>query len=396
MDEHYIRIAYLVDRYINGEITPEEKEELVMWKKKFPQLGSWMEQSVDRRREIQDRHDYYMSKGILEDWNTARLKATRPRRSLVKWMVAASLITVLTLGVWVTQRQQTPQDLALTLDIVPGSNQAVLTLADGRKISLSEVAQGKLAEESGMEIRKTADGELIYSIGDTDNSTLITSYNTITTPNAGQYQVVLADGTKVWLNAGSSLTYPSRFIGSERKVQLTGEAYFEVANRTQSNIKSTFVVENQGHRVQVLGTHFNISAYSNQPEILTTLLEGSVQVETVSKGGEVLDRKILKPNQQSRMTRDSNQLAILAMDPASIIAWKDGLFVFDNTPLVEILREIERWYDVKVDYTNIPQEYFNGEVPRNVKLGEVLKVIELTSNLKFKMNETERKLMVLN
>ncbi|MEQ7800957.1 FecR family protein [Pedobacter sp. ASV1-7] len=264
-------------------------------------------------------------------------------------------------------------------DIKPGGDKAVLTLADGSKINLSDVAQGKLAEQSGISISKTADGQLIYKIvevaGEVKSSNNI-EYNTIETPLGGQYQVYLPDGTKVWLNAASVLRYPVKFIGDERRVELKGEGYFEVAK-----IKNkTFKVFSAEQTIEVLGTHFNVMAYTDEKVIRTTLIEGSVKVSNAKHS------KLLIPGEQS-VVFGGNEIQINeTADTEEVMAWKNGYFKF-NENLESIMNKISRWYNVEIKYEFKPDSdlVFAGKISRARDIDAVLKIMEYTGKVHFKV-----------
>ncbi len=269
-------------------------------------------------------------------------------------------------------------------DALPGSNIAILTLADGSKISLDDAVNGEIARQAGIRVRKTADGQLQYDVSSKDDGTATTSlYNTISTPRGGQYQINLPDGSKVWLNAASSLKYPVTFVGNERKVELDGEAYFDIAH----DRNKPFRVKSRGQVVEVFGTEFNINSYSNEPVITTTLLNGSVSVTQTSN----MQARKLKPGQEATHSGSDN-LRIGPGDISQAISWKNGNFIFNDMDLVNILRQLERWYDVDVDYANIPQTRYNGNISRTVKLSKVLKMLEVTGPVKFKIEGKEVKI----
>jgi transmembrane sensor len=266
--------------------------------------------------------------------------------------------------------------LSRTEDIAPGSNKAVLTLADGTKISLTDVENGQLATQSGIVVTKNANGQLVYTVNNTvqGNLSADVSYNTISTPRGGQYQINLPDGTSVWLNSASSLRFPVNFSNlRERKVELIGEAYFEV----KSNKSKPFRVASEGQTVEVLGTHFNVMAYPNEKNLETTLLEGKVSVKT---GGT---EKSIVPGEQSQLRNGSIKVLKLA-DPESVVAWKNNLFQFDNMDIDKVLRQIERWYDVEVNYVGArPDVYFTGVIPKDVKVSRILMALEQACGVKF-------------
>lgn len=295
-------------------------------------------------------------------------------------------------------------------DVLPGSNKAVLVLADGSKILLDESGNGLLAHQGNTSIRKTADGKLVYNSGENAESgnrskSSIGLMNTISTPQGGQYQLTLPDGTKVWLNSSSTLRFPAVFDHKERIVELEGEAYFEVTAHSKqlstgnggTGERIPFRVRTRGQMIDVLGTHFNVSAYADETLTKTTLLEGSVRVSIPSGSDAKHDRtnntlsKVLRPGQQAKVpsadkTEDGVQgISVNAADPEEAIAWKNGMFQFNNTDIYTIMKQLERWYGVDVDMSGMPERKFNGIIPRSVKLSQVLTMMEKTSGLKFRI-----------
>lgn len=271
--------------------------------------------------------------------------------------------------------------------IAPGGNKAYLTLSNGERVLLNNEASINISDQNGVLINKTADGQLIYTISNKENgsSNRIVPMNKIETPKGGQFQVVLPDGTKVWLNSASSLKYPANFSKlKERSVELQGEAYFEVAHK--DNL--TFKVMTGAHEVKVLGTHFNVMAYPEEQAIYTTLLQGSVKV---SQGN--LSRMV-KPGEESIVNEKTNSITVEKADLDKVMAWKNGRFEFDNSDLPEIMRQLSRWYDVTIDYrlTTNPGK-FGGGISKDQTLEEVLKLIEGNGICHFKVEG--RKVIVL-
>jgi transmembrane sensor len=252
--------------------------------------------------------------------------------------------------------------------IIPGGNKAVLTLASGQKIILNDAATGEIARQSGISITKTDDGQIVYSIAAEDGEIL---QNTISTPKGGQYRVILPDGTNVLLNAASSLIYPTAFRGAERLVQLNGEAYFEVAK----NKNMPFRVKSGQQTVEVLGTHFNINAYEDENSIKTTLVEGAVKVSSSSGSS------LIAPGQQAVFSREGNGAIFRRnVNIDKEIAWKDGMFSFENDDVKSVMRSIARWYNVDVSYKgDMSDIVFSGEIFRTAKLSEVFKILELNN-----------------
>ncbi|SDK25745.1 FecR family protein [Pedobacter sp. ok626] len=292
--------------------------------------------------------------------------------------IAASVAICMAVGLiyYQSAKDQTVNDLSGLATIVPGGNKAMLTLADGSKIDLSNVSKGTFANQSGITITKAADGQLIYTVVESKGEEKM-QFNTIETPRGGYYQILLPDGSKVWLNAASSLRYPANLTAmNERRVELKGEAYFEVK---KANHKP-FIVATDKQEVEVLGTHFNVKSYADDNSTKTTLLEGSVQVIPKSSG---ISGVILKPGLQAELK--SNGLKVLTVEVEDEIDWKNGDFVFKEERLESIMRKIARWYDVQVIYRDdVPKNVtLEGLVSRAKSISEVLSLIESTGKVHF-------------
>lgn len=329
---------------------------------------------------------------ITSDRILANLHAginTRPVAKLSwfkNWAAAAALITVvLSAGLLFyfnnSKDKHIAQNTPLSeLDIAPGSNKATLTLADGSTIILGDNNEGTITKQGNSLVINT-NHVLSYN---TKHKVLTSgthpAYNTITTPRGGQYKVILPDNTVVWLNAASSLRFPTNFTGKDRNVELSGEAYFEVTR----NKAMPFKVNAGNTQVEVLGTHFNVMAYTDEQSINTTLLEGSVKVISNAK------HALLVPGEQARV---NDNIKVTNVDINEAIAWKNGLFQFKEARLETILRQISRWYDVEVEYAGkLPEEKFRAEVSRNANLSQVLKILEI-SGVNFTIKEG-RKIIV--
>lgn len=350
--------AALVRKYNQGLATDEEKV----------QLENWYVQQSDQLTLAEDEIDFNkieaeLKKGI---WSYTGLGTEKQVHKLGKlWLriaVAASLILIAGTGLFYYAGQAgfRTNNISSKNDIAAGTNQAILTLGNGQRIILKDAKNGALAKESNTTIKKTAEGELVYE-GSEKSAAAV--YNMIVTPRGGQYTLMLSEGTKVILNAASSLRYPTQFTGKDRIVELVGEGYFEVSH----DKTKPFKVISRGQTVEVLGTHFNINSYADEPNTKTTLLEGSVNV----------NGHRLRPNQQAILT-GQNQVSIVAVDINEAVAWKDGLFRFDHTDLKTLMRQIARWYDVEVVYEGtVRNEQFFGKIERSYTLSEVLKLLEL-------------------
>ena len=305
------------------------------------------------------------------------------RRS-IRWpqiAAAAAMVLLMAAAGWFYTREniwkKTTAEAVAKNDIVPGGNKAYLTLANGKKITLTDAVNGTLASQSGVQITKAADGKLVYTALPQKSATAASARNTIETPKGGQYQISLPDGSRVWLNADSRLSYPVSFAAQrERTVELNGEAYFEVAKDKDH----PFQVKSGGQVIRVLGTHFNINSYQDEEAVKTTLLEGAVEVLPLS--GQ-LKSMVLKPGQQSVLTAAALQVKTVEVN--DVVDWKNGEFIFDNEPLPGIMRKVARWYNIEVEYRNPQsrQNTFTGSVSKSDKIGSILKMLEKTSKLRF-------------
>ncbi|MGN6418720.1 MAG: FecR family protein [Pseudobacter sp.] len=324
----------------------------------------------------------------------------RKRNMVVGW--AAAAVVVLGTGIYLmlNKGESVTAPVSETAGIVenailPGTDKAVLRLADGRDVQLNGTVDGLVAEEGGSSIRKINASTLVYEpMADTQGAEV---YNTITTPKGGQYQVILPDQTKIWLNAGSSIRFPVAFTGKERRVAITGEVYFEVAKNPKmpfkaviaSELTSGGVTKGRGE-VEVVGTHFNIMAYPNEPTIQTTLLKGSVKVVS-----DKLSR-ILKPGQQAKITDfpvSSDVLTVQDIPNAeNLVAWKDGFFPGASVDVM--MRQVARWYDVELEFEGkTPDIKFEGQLPRSANIEDVLKILD-ANGIHTVLDKVKRKIVV--
>lgn len=307
---------------------------------------------------------------------------TRPMRNYFRYVAAAAVLLLVSAVLYFYMNSnQGNKNPRLTAqhegnDVGPGGSKAILTLADGSEISLTDAANGELATQSGITITKTSDGALVYTAGGT-KSGAVPQYNTISTPAGGQYQVNLPDGSKVWLNARSSLKYPTVFNGPNRKVTLSGEAYFEIAKDQQRPFTVASNGAGNAQEVTVLGTHFNINGYTDEVATKTTLLEGSVKVSSGTNS------KMLKPGQQSAV---SDGIMVAEVDVNQALDWKNNSFYFADENIRTIMRKLARWYDIDVVYEGKVSELgFGAEISRTKKLSEVLKALETAGRVHFKI-----------
>lgn len=351
-----INAEEILKKYTDGTATDEEKRWVETW---------YLRQGDDH---IKFSHDQLLEdKKASIDQLDLHIRKGRTTKLWPKIAAAASFLIVITASIFYfkTPQSSTNNPTIASENRVAAGNRAVLTLSNGKRINLSDVASGKLAQLSGIEIRKTDDNQLIYVASSSATNHSENTFNTIETPTGGQYQVILPDGSKVWLNASSSLKFPVSFAGkNERKVELDGEGYFEVAKDSAH----PFHVLSAGQEITVLGTQFNVNSYSDEPSVKTTLVEGSVSVSANNTS------KKLVPGQQSVVTKMG--IALAEVDPEEAISWKNGYFYFNNADLKMVMRQISRWYDVKVVYEGVvTQRSLNGKIYKEVALSEALQLL---------------------
>jgi transmembrane sensor len=359
MEENYRK--ELLKRYQRGHCTEEERAIVESWYLLYRQDADL---DLSEKELAEDLAE-------VEEQLPGRKAGRRLLPMPVRIAAAAAILIAISFGIFLNLKKGGDNALAGKTNqetILPGGNKAVLTLADGSRVILDNAQDGEIAQLQNMSIRKTAEGRIIYVIEDMKTAAgAADSYNTIETPKGGQYEVQLPDGSRVWLNAASSLRYPVHFASGERKVELRGEAYFEVAH----DKKKPFRVHSGGQTVEVLGTSFNVNAYEDEQSVNTTLLEGSVKVIAGNSG------RIILPGQQSRLFK-SSAITVAEVNTESAIAWKNGYFKFDDTDLVSLMRQLSRWYDFDVVYEGKPSdEVFIGQIRRDASLSNVLKIIEL-------------------
>jgi hypothetical protein len=363
MDERYYR--QLVKRYIEKQVSDDELEvfaHLLIEGK----LDGYLAEAISS--------DDFVTETVPEDSNNIR-PLIKKRRHWLNYAAAASILLGIVIGFYFysqPQKQSIVKNKTVKNDFLPGTNKAVLTLANGSKLSLTGGNKGLLARQGVTAINKKEEGKVEYRPGAeglTENQPAPTLYNTVTTPKGGQYRVVLPDGTKVWLNTASSIRFPTSFTGNDRRVAISGEVYFEVAK----NKEKPFIVSTGNQKVTVLGTHFDINAYQDENAVKTTLFEGSVKV---SSGDNIV---LLKPGQQSQLSNENKLIVSNDIDTDEVIAWKNGFFQFNKADIQTIMNQISRWYDVEVKYEGQVQPgHYYGKISRNVNASKVLKVLELS------------------
>jgi transmembrane sensor len=383
------RVLELFERYHKGLASKSETDELMLMLKSLPDeklsdilLQAWNQQNSTSIFFTPDtREKFLKSLHGGKEWGAEIHHLSSKRRSSFLKIAAAAVILLVLSSTAFFFLGRDNKDIArkerthpVANDVAPGGDKAILTLADGRQIVLDTVSNGYLARQGTVKVTKMG-GRLSYSVATIGSEKVL--YNTIITPKGGQYQLVLADGTQVWLNAASSLRFPTSFVQKERRVVVSGEAYFEVAK----NKERPFVVSVNNAEVQVLGTHFNVMAYKEEGIVKTTLLEGSVRFASEN------NIRVLKPGQQSQLLNDGQVKVLSGVDINEVMAWKNGIFHFQNADITTVMRQVSRWYDVDVVYQTKQEikDLFVGETPRSSKLSDVLKILELTGHVKFRI-----------
>lgn len=370
-----------------AEWTDNEKQWLLKYLENTDaeELRNVMLQQFEDEKNQPEKVEMEISKKMLHNIHERIGVVKRINKALIvkMWIrkiAAASVIGLLVLSTYLWLTSDTKKEIAKTQvnnkpyknDKLSGGDKAVLTLADGSKIVLDGAQNGVLTQQGNTKVLKL-NGKLAYNPINAKSNEIL--YNTISTPRGGQYQIELPDGSQVWLSAASSLHFPTAFVGKERRVEVTGEAYFEVAK----NAAMPFIVKVNDAEVQVLGTHFNVMAYSDETALKTTLLEGKVKFVN---GGI---NSILKPGQQSQLTKNGQVKVVSGVDVAEVVAWKNGIFDFEGADIESVTRQLSRWYDVEIVYDKKIDDLFYAKIPRSTKLTDVLKALELTGKVRFKI-----------
>jgi ferric-dicitrate binding protein FerR (iron transport regulator) len=381
LDEQKIKLRKILSE---SEWTAKEMQWLLSYLEKSDgaELMQLMQQHFSDELENQNGLSPEASRKLLAAiHNKIRSEPKPERRRVISFRriaVAASILGILVLSGFLLFNRSGENSFVkgkvnnkrFKNDVSPGGNKAILTLADGSTIVLDEAQNGELAQQGNSKIIKL-DGKLSYDPVNKNPKEVV--YNTISTPNGGQYQLELADGSLVWLNATSSIRFPTTFIGKERRIEITGEGYFEIAK----NREMPFIVAVNGAEVQVLGTHFNINAYNDEDNVRTTLLEGSVKFVSGDNSN------ILKPGQQFQLAKNGAFNVANDVNVDEVVAWKNGLFAFENATIEKVMRQFSRWYDVEIEYRGKTDDLFIAEMRRNIKLSDALKALELTGKVKF-------------
>ena len=380
-------VQELVEKFLHNIASKEEEERLLQWYWRESNLKSEWELNSSQS-ELDLKSKIYTK--ITEQDESETDQYTSEKNKFKKIGIALLFFTILALAAFFNSNQFRKSNTDETLvveqpvDILPGGSKAILTLADGRKIELDESKNGILVDQGGIKVHKNSDGIIEYTFSKKEIPSLNSLdpaepvFNTIETPVGGKYQLNLADGSKVWLNSSSSIRFPIFFSKDKREVELKGEAYFEVSKDS----KRKFSVRSGIQTVEVLGTQFNINAYSDEKSIKTTLFEGEIRVIDLKTNNS----KLLKPGEQSNVDQS---IQIRRIDTQTEIAWKEGYFHFKKADIETVMRQLGRWYGVTARYEgNLPEHHFSGAISNNLTLLEVLEILE-KSNIHFRLDGKE-------
>lgn len=381
---HEKQLTSLIEKYLSGEATEAEKTQVEQWyesmefstrklkQEEFDEIDASEARSLDAlTRKLSERHSQ-----ATETTGREVIPSAGSRR---RWLVAAAVVAMIASAslffLFRSSRDTLPAPASRVSEtnILPGGTKAILTLGNGIKITLDSIHAGLVSTQGKTRVVKLGSGQLAYHTGGLSSGQPV--YNTIATPMGGYYQVVLPDGSHVWLNAASSIRFPTTFPEGAREVQITGEAYFEIAQKRDQ----PFRVHVNGMTVTVLGTHFDVMAYQDETAIRTTLVEGSVKI---TKGDRAMT---LTPGQQLSLNHTGHMTLTQNAEITKAIAWKNHLFWFDNDDIRTIMRQVARWYNVAVEIEGDIPGHFTGSLPRNVPVSKVFEVLQKTGSIHYRI-----------
>ncbi len=385
MESNNDRLNYLITQYLNKECTADEFAEL------FTYIGNRAYEDVLQARMRDDLKSLTPGADVHQvDWDSiynnvinssksGKVSSIFSRRLAIA--AAVTLLCTISAGIWILkQKQPVTHQVAVVkqkYDVKPGTDKAILKLADGSEIVLNNTAKGVLTHQGQTAVKQQANGVIAYQVSaQSQKQGNKVSNNTLSIPSGGQYMLILPDNSKVWLNSNSSLTYATAFSGNERIVELTGEGYFEIAKDAQH----PFVVKSGRSNVRVLGTHFNISAYPDETLSEVTLAEGAVML-TVGKHSTKI-----KPGQRASFNQHDDMIALREVDVDEAIDWKNGYFQFDNASMERVMHKVKHWYNIDIEYQGKqPAVKFTGMISRNNNLSKILDLLQSTGGVSFEI-----------
>jgi ferric-dicitrate binding protein FerR (iron transport regulator) len=394
----------LLKKYLAGNCSMAERERVAEWYASFDDQPPYFEHDKSPEANALKEKTKAVIQSIIANHTLPAVNplAVQPvtiisidkvrKRMFTYTGVAAAVLIVLMAGIyWAFFNKVSPQKEVVqkapssnTVTITPGSNKAILTLADGSAIVLDSAQNGALAQQGNVQVVKSNDGELKYLSAADSRQPATVAYNRLSTPRGGQFVLTLPDNSKVWLNAASSIKYPTVFTGNERRVEITGEAYFEIEKNPNKPFRVDILLSTgKGGSVEVLGTHFNINAYNDESSIRTTLLEGKVKIiNRTSSTPAIAGNKapvFLAPGQQAQLNSNDEIKIVNNANIEATMAWKNGLFQFDDVTIQTVLHQVARWYDLEIVYErDVSQDRFQGKIYRNTDIAKLLKILELS------------------
>ncbi len=383
-------IAEMINRYLKDELSLIEKEKLQKWIDEKPENKKLFDKIIDEEN-IKNKLKKYQNFNNKEAWDKIYNKTINTRKNtkiitlkILKY--AAVILIPILIGGYIIYNQYLIINKNITEipQIEPGSQKAILILENGQSVNLGNTGKKVINVTDKSSIVDT-NNTLIYHEAKKIKKEIKTIYNTLQTPRGGEYNLILSDGTKIWINADSEIKYPVQFNDSARKIYLKGEAYFEVAE----NKSKPFILTTNNIEISVLGTSFNVMAYFNENNIKTTLVEGKIKIGNISENIQESKEIYLNPGHQAVLNRESQQFEVKKVDTEIYTAWKDGKFVFANETLEEIMTRLGRWYDFETEFTDAEIKYyhFSGTLKRYENISEILKMMELTTKIKFEFKE---------
>lgn len=389
------RYQELASKWLSNTITDEEKKEFVDWYNSNQDKEIFIYSEFGEHEEMYRK---YLLEKILQRTTLSEKenqRASTNKRKLFAYVAAAAIICLIVTGVLLRRNdvELMKSNKAVSTDTILDNhhydNKAIITLANGEILMLDSIKVGERVQEQGIIVHKLTKKAISYSFNEADS--LVKSeaaYNTIRIPFGKEYKLVFSDGSKVWLNAGSTLSFPRQFKPKERRVKLNGEAYFEISHASPDRI-TPFIVETRLQKVYVLGTEFNVNAYEDEASISTTLVNGAVKIKQIDNKAIV----ILKPNQQAIVSHGESEIKVKKVDALGITSWKEGYFNFNDSDIQSVMRQFARWYNVEVVYEKKHfTDVFVGKIPRSLNLDQALSVLE-TVGVKFKIEG--RKLIII-
>ncbi len=385
-------IGELIFRQLRNELSGNDKQKLDAWLNENPANRKLFDQiirdeSILKKLKIYHGYDTKTAwQNILSKTNEAVIVRSINYRKVLKY-AAAILIPLLIGGYFLLDSSLFEKDKSspVAAEILPGTQKAVLTLSNGEKIALDNNGEEKVIEEKHARIIDVHNMLRYTSTESVDNMEPEIAYNVLQTPRGGEYKVILPDGTKVWLNAATKLKFPTAFTGKERKVEIEGEAYFEVTK----DISKPFLVHTGEMEIMVLGTSFNVNSYPDEIDIITTLVEGKVNIHKLSMADKRSTSHILIPGEQAVYKKKGHTIETKQVDTEIYTAWKDGRFIFARESLESMMRKLERWYNFETVYVNqeIRDYHFSGTLDRYEDISGILEMISLTTNISFEIRE---------